>query len=346
MAFMLEVESSTDDAFSSVTPQQSCEVSTPIKKHKPMDAYKLDELSSNSVVIWTHHNVDLDAVASCWAYETFVLIPQNKRPVFKFCSAAWDGEGMGEHDVALDVYAGGRGIKGEHSIDGHVHSCFKTIVELYAQEQDRLAIMPIITMIDTQDTFGSVYQHLLARRVDLETRKVFDRTGLNAVLSALRSQYRGDDLELVNQMRTILSGMLSNGRSYLEAKKEASNVEILPGGRVAILNNASRGVYRVLFEDYNIDAVVYVDGFNMGVIRSNRIAHIRMDDEVIRDVVRKAGEYTRSEGGSNFWYPHPSGFLFAHGTYKAPSSEPSKVDPKELAMVVDALIKKSNKRGL
>jgi len=31
VAFMLEVESSTDDAFYSVTPQQSCEVFTPIK---------------------------------------------------------------------------------------------------------------------------------------------------------------------------------------------------------------------------------------------------------------------------------------------------------------------------
>jgi len=35
VAFMLEVESSTDDAFYSVTPQQSCEVSTPIKE-KPL----------------------------------------------------------------------------------------------------------------------------------------------------------------------------------------------------------------------------------------------------------------------------------------------------------------------
>ena len=32
VAFMLEVESSTDDAFYSVTPQQSCEIFTPINK--------------------------------------------------------------------------------------------------------------------------------------------------------------------------------------------------------------------------------------------------------------------------------------------------------------------------
>ena len=49
MAFMLEVESSTDDAFSSVTPQQSCEVFTPIKK--TVIAYSFDGLMLIGVLV-------------------------------------------------------------------------------------------------------------------------------------------------------------------------------------------------------------------------------------------------------------------------------------------------------
>lgn len=76
--------------------------------------------------IFTHINVDLDATASVWAARYF-MANMAGAPV-EFRPADWDGAEMIQGDIAVDINAGGRGIKGEKGLDGTVHSCFASIM--------------------------------------------------------------------------------------------------------------------------------------------------------------------------------------------------------------------------
>ena len=84
--------------------------------------------------IFTHQNPDLDAILSVcmlWHYaDAFrgakvVLVPAN-----------WDGASLGYGDIAVDLEAGGHGIKGVVDDDGTVHSCFAALMKSSAPAED------------------------------------------------------------------------------------------------------------------------------------------------------------------------------------------------------------------
>ncbi len=87
--------------------------------------------------IFTHFVVDLDAVCSVWAAKQF--ISGAKGATVEFRPANWDGKEMAEGDLALDIDAGGRGMKGEKGENGIVHSCVALIVAEYASPADQSA---------------------------------------------------------------------------------------------------------------------------------------------------------------------------------------------------------------
>ena len=100
--------------------------------------------------IFTHVSVDLDAAGSVWAAKRF--IPGADKAEVVFVPANWDGTGMDNGDIAVDIYAGGKGVKGRVSPDGHTHSCFQTILERFALRADKLALCNLTAFIDACDS--------------------------------------------------------------------------------------------------------------------------------------------------------------------------------------------------
>jgi hypothetical protein len=300
--------------------------------------------------------VDLDAVCSVWAAKQFIDGTQNAAVDFR--AANWDGSEMAEGDLALDIAAGGRGMKGETGEGGIVHSCFASIVEQYASTADQLALANLVSFVDAQDAHGSAVKHLLRPRGDIvydyergygadpeffaessyvagqpsgEGVQVLAMTGLNAVLRAFQSTHPRNDSMVVERMSEVFSGMLKAGRARQRAALEADKVTILEGGLVAICwNNREFATNGILFDERNVRVIVYVDGHNLGIIRRGNET-LRMDHPELLAVVEKAGE-------SSEWFAHSAGFLFCRGSRKAPAENPSKVDPRELARVAASVL--------
>jgi len=282
--------------------------------------------------LYTHFRVDLDAVCSVWAARQF--IPGAYVAPVAFRPANWDGAELGEDDIALDIDAGGRGMKGEKGEHGVVHSCFAMIVAKYASPADQLVLEDLVKFVDAQDAHGSAVK-FLAPEASREAQKTLTSTGLNAVLRAFQVSFplHADELVVV-RMSEILFGMLQVGRARQRAVLEADKTEVLDGGKVAIVENAREfATNGILFEERGVRVVVYVDGHNLGVIRHGDES-LRMDHPELRAVVDAAGE-------THEWFAHPAGFLFCRGSRKAPAVNPSAVSPRMLAEVAAKLLEEA-----
>jgi len=277
--------------------------------------------------IHTHQNVDLDAVASVWAIQTFAEAYSDA--AIYFHPANWDGASLNEDiAVAVDIEAGGKGVKGKKDKDGTVHSCFATIISKLASKEDQQALAPLVDFIDAQDAHGSAVK-FLAPEVNNEAQQILSLTGINAVLRSFQAIYPGDDKTVIDCMSEIFDGMLKAGRSRLMAKVEAAQAEILPGNNVAILRNMRYFATPYVLFEQGIKAIVYVDGHSLGVFREGSQTE-RMDHPKLRAIVEQQGELEE-------WFAHSSGFLFSRGTRKAPATSPSKVNPFLLAQTANSL---------
>lgn len=286
------------------------------------------------MTIFTHFAVDLDAAASVWAAKTF--IPGMVDAPVRFVSANWNGNGLAKGDLAVDISAGGKGIKGKEDADGTVHSSFASLITTYASDQDQTALAHLIAFIDAQDSRDNAAKWFLQKcEADEPLSKaeaVWSTTGLNAVLRALQAIDPHNDAVVVQKFGEILTGLLQIGRARQRAIIEAKRAQILNGGRVAICqDNQEFATNGILFEQ-GVRAIVYVDGPNLGVIREGSVT-IRMDHPIIRAVVKKAGE--KVGDGDDQWFAHPAGFLFCRGSRKAPAETPSRVNPRALAEALD-----------
>ncbi len=272
-------------------------------------------------------NVDLDAVASVWAIRTFAEAYMDAEVCFR--PANWDGTGLNEDKaVAVDIEAGGKGVKGKKDDDGTVHSCFATIISKLASKNDQEALAPLVTFIDAQDAHGSAVK-FLAPEINDEAQQIFSLTGINSVLRAFQSIFPGRDDTVIECMSEIFDGMLKAGRSRQMAKIEANEAEILPGDNVAILRNMRHCATSYVLFERGVKAIVYVDGHSLGIFREGSQT-LRMDHPQLREIVEQQGELDQ-------WFAHSSGFLFSRGTRKAPATSPSNVDPVKLAETANSL---------
>lgn len=277
--------------------------------------------------IFTHFNVDLDAVASVWAVKTFISDMAESEVEFK--PANWDGSELEEGDMAVDISAGGKGIKGETGENGVVHSCFAYIVKKYASDNDQKALTNLVEFIDAQDAHGLAVNYFIPDVANKE-KFILAATGINAVLRALQAVHPRNDLLVIERMSEIFTGMLYSGRARQLAEIEAERAEILEGGKVAIVKNAKQFATNGILYDKGIQAIVYIDGNNLGLIRSNTVK-LSMSHPNIVAIVKEAGEL-------NEWFAHSAGFLFCRGSRKAPAETKSKVDPKKLANMLNSLL--------
>lgn len=277
--------------------------------------------------VYTHISLDLDAVASIWATKKFVRGFKGAKVVF--VSANWDGDGMEINDLAVDIRAGGQGIKGEEETDGTTHSCFASLILKYASPEIRQVLAPLIAFIDAQDISGVAVQYL-APELNSETSMVLESTGLNAIFRSLQSRHPRNDLLVLKRMSEIFDGILLRQQARQRAERDADLAYFLPGGKVAIIDNPSKSIaVRILFER-GIRVVVYIDGYNLRLNRHPEET-LCMSHPKIRAVVEAASE-------ADQWFSHPAGFLFCRGSRKAPVKSPSRVDPCDLAKAVASLL--------
>ncbi len=275
--------------------------------------------------LYTHSSVDLDAVASIWGAKQF--IPDTKNATIEFRPANWDGADAEGGSLILDIDANGKGIKGEKETSGLTHSCFAFIVNQYASETEKKAISNLVKFVDAQDTSGLAVK-VIAPEINKEAVEVLSSTGINAVLRSLQSIFYQNDSIVVDRMSEIFSGMLKSGIARQRAVIEAEKANILPGGKVAIVTNSREfATNGILFDQKGIKVIVYIDGFNLGIIREGSV-EFRMDHINFRTIVKNAGEESE-------WFAHPAGFLFCRGSRKAKAETMSKVDPMVLAEVAN-----------
>ncbi len=281
-------------------------------------------------MIFTHVNVDLDAVASVWAVREFV--PGQKNSAVEHKPANWDGSGMTENDIAVDIGAGGKGIKGEKTGSGIVHSSFVSIVKQYASTDDQMVLENLVKFVDAQDAYGNAIKFLAPEIADDCSQKVFSATSINAVLRAFQAFYKNNDAMVVERMSEIFSGLLIAGRARQRARKDAEKAEIIDNMVAIVKNSKEFATNGILFEEKNIRVIVFVDGNNLGVTR-NSDENLRMDHPDIQAVVKNAGEESE-------WFAHSAGFLYCRGSRKAPATTESKVSPRDLANAVVNILKK------
>lgn len=303
--------------------------------------------ASDKRVIYTHQGIDLDSCLAIIALQTF--LPEFRSANFEFVDANWD-EVLAPGEIAIDLAAGGQGIKGDKDPDGTVHSAFKKIVELYGTKCDQRALAPLIALVDANDAYGDAVMYL-APELNREKRQAFTDTSVIGIFRALKSRMRKKsdggsraeiDFMVMDAMKDIFLGLHTNGLNRLEAEEnldaciQSRAVTIVQGGRVAIIDTDLKPqIQELLMETRGIRAIVYANGKNLGARRANGEA-ARMDHEIIRAVVTQAGEVVGN--GQGTWFAHTSGFLFAWGTNKAPAQRPSKVDALDLARAVDKVL--------
>ncbi len=278
------------------------------------------------MTIFTHRNVDLDNCLSVPALK--YLCEKYRNADVIYVDANWDGP-MNRDDIALDIFAGGRGMKGEKLEGGTTLSSLALVVNAYASEKRKVALEPLVRFVNAYDAYGDAVGHLYPD-MDPQDQLFFTEVSLVGIFRALKAA-RTRDHDMVKIFTPIFIGMLKNGRALQEAHKlieKSDQVQIMESGLVAIVRNVKNSkVNELLYKQHGVKAVVFAKGFNLGVSRGPGVQE-RMDCPEARAVVKAVGELDE-------WFAHPSGFLFCRGSGKAQAKSASRVDQLDLAEAID-----------
>jgi len=278
------------------------------------------------MTLYTHVSVDLDAVASVWYVLNFLaerIFGVKKEDIaLKFVPANWDGKELNKNDLALDICAGGKGIKGKQDKDGKVHSCFMLLIEKYGNDQEKAILEDLAYFIDQHDAHG--YRE--AKEFPRSNANIGCFLSFNDCLHQLKAKFKKD--------KDVCRAIFNNFDGFHIIKKDEifnkddvfKNIEIV--GETAILvksNNKTHCASKIIFErDYQ--AYVYINEDSIG-IRVRDTALVRADHPYIVEVIKEANEKIGRDG----WFLHPAGYLACWGSKKSPAQKPSRVDPYKLA---------------
>lgn len=292
-------------------------------------------------MIFTHVKPDLDALASVWAHMKFVAKSTgNLMQLVTFVPAAWSGSDMKEGDVALDIEADGKGLKGTFS-QKKVGSCF-SLVLLNCELSVQKALEPLRQYIEAQDSTGDgLYEVMSDFFVKIEgppytrrfTRKdvplAIRVTGMLSFLRALQ-EAKCDDHTTLRTFILWFEGIYTTSCEIRDAAAKAVDCYRSKSGHVA-LNPHGFGVSAALF-DKGAKLVVWTSGMNLGITRSKDWETI--DLSKLAPPVIKA--LAPAEEG---WFFHKSGFTAMRGGEKSPVMTPSVIDPVALVDALDEALK-------
>ena len=275
--------------------------------------------------VTTHCNVDLDAVCSVWAVRNF--IPGYSQTPVNFVPANWPGEPGVDHTdhesdhLAVDISAGIKGALGD--------CAFAEIVRTWAPSYARTALAPLVEYVHAQDTTGVAETALFG-----DEGKAMVKFGINTVLNCLRRSLQNQDESIIEAMSFILDGWyvgaVERSRGEEVAKAALKLAEGMSLKHTVVLEDPAPPATNGVLFDRGAKAIVFQDGMNLGVIRSNQetfdLGRIVQSSDLIPEEEKES------------WFHHPAGFLSAHGTRKAPATTASAVDPWELGILVDEAI--------
>ncbi len=285
--------------------------------------------------IYTHVSGDLDAYTSIWFASRFLkkdgkkicFLPfsKEKEEEIIFISASWNGYELRENDLALDIYAGGHGIKGDIDSQGRVHSCFFKLVSEYGDDEAKKILLSLAKAVDKHD-MGFLSSSFASS--DNEN-KLDSFIALKWMLNNLSE----DDEWRKNVFFDFLDNFYQDGVNKLTSKQVILDNTIKVGEVAIFVKDKDQKKFSNRNELFNLlgfSAKVYVDGNHLGVVIKNDLVDsgLRADHPYVRSVVEKAGEIEQ-------WFSHPSGFMYSWSCEKAPKDQSSKVDPYELAVAFE-----------
>lgn len=246
-------------------------------------------------MIYTHQNLDIDAASSVWLFK---LYHQRDDEVI-FVPADYVPNTAVEYapDIYIDIPAGGLGWKGEKS-------AFSEILER-TNDEFQEAFKDLKVLIDIKDSTGETI-----RIPGMSSGTIVD------TFIHIKDYYGKDDNALLLAWKPVIIGMLSSYRRYQKALRAADRAKMIEN--IPIIKNAPSQTASIL-HSRGAEFVVYEDGFNVGVIRSNSSK-------------KNLGELLRDRLPT--WFHHKSGFLSCWGCNKAPKYSPADISAEELAEIV------------
>jgi hypothetical protein len=288
------------------------------------------------IKIYTHKSPDIDAVASVWFLLRFILKKNLNEVEIIFKPANWDGEEMTRNDYAVDISAGGRGVKGRQK-GSRVGSAFMFLFKKAELSYfERKSLNNLAYFIEEHDSGGiNAWRYL---KLDEKNKfSFFVFAGLMTILHAYQktNSELNTCLKIFEILDNYLEMLVVDKKNFEEAN---DSVEIF--GKVALIRNAKTRINSNLFNQ-GFKLVVYVDDYNIGVL--SRDGDPRADNPMTRNAVFEAGEVM---GEGENWFAHPSGRLFCRGSRKSPVSTPSKVDPVKLAEAANIYLSQLEKERM
>ncbi len=160
--------------------------------------------------LYTHIGPDLDAHTGRCAVTRFVPGMANAKVIY--VPASWDGDGLRKGDMAIDLVAGGKGIKGHRDPDGSTHSAFAYVVNKYASKKEKEALKDLVSFVDIQDAYGSVMNYLI-RHTGHDNRRICSQNSFGAVFRALDYAHPNDSETVFKRMLEIFDGYLLMGKT-------------------------------------------------------------------------------------------------------------------------------------
>ncbi len=281
--------------------------------------------------IFTHCNIDIDAMCSVWFTLRFILKTNLEKVKLVFKPANWDGEGMDENDLALDIHAGGRGIKGEFK-NGRTHSCFQT---LFNENFDKIdpefykTIYSLSAFIDKHDSEGQNFLRAIKINGN-EKSELLTLKGLFQVFWAYK--INNGDLDVIKKFSENLDNFID---LEIKRKKIFENLDKVDPGKVILTKNVEVPSGFLAFQGKKIK--VYIDGYNVGVVIIDPNFGNEETLNVIREVVERAGD---SFGYGDNWSVGQDYRLICRGSRSSPVTTPSKVNPQKLFERLQAYVEK------
>lgn len=277
--------------------------------------------------VWILGPTNLPILAALWATKSYV--PEAHTAEFKFVKRFPTLKEVKQNDLFVGVED--TLTRAEKAMmNGRMLETFPVIMKKYATEVDRAALIDLTRLIQAMHPFKTLGQSL-APSASKESKSVISHMMLDSTLCWLKSLYpHGGDIHY-SRMSENFEGMLKVGRNRLQVQEAAAKSDLMHGGRIAITSRAPFSpVHIALFNDHGVRAIIYTDGYNLGVLRHPG-ERFKLDDPSILALIDAAGE-------RNEWTLTPSGGLFSRGTADNRKLEHSHVNKFKLAEAIAALL--------
>ena len=252
--------------------------------------------------IVSHFNVDLDSVFGICIQSKLNNISLDN---VKFVGANTDK--VADDEIPVDIVAEKHGIVGKSYVSSHF--------------PEKLS-KNIIDEIDEQDSTG----------------KSSARVPLASLIAGLR--FNGmKDQEILKTMCPVVDGLMKYKELEDQADVQLKKSKIVKIGKYKFLRSIEGDVNPILgikANEMGITGAIFQDKNNLGITR-----YPGNVEPNLATLKSKLGERIKEKGCSadevNDWFAHKDGFLFSHGSRKAPASKKSCVfdDADDFEMWLD-----------